>query len=173
MRIAHHTYHAYLVFDTLYGFDETFTPKPQMVEGHTVEADGKIWTLRLRDGLRFHDGTPVFARDAIASIRRFAARDPFGQSLLAATGELSAPDDRTLRFRLTRSFPHLLAALAGSSINHAGYHAGAACQHRSVPPGDGDGWQRTLPLSARQSSMPGNVRHMNGSAVICLAAEEH
>ena len=108
--------HAYLVFDTLYGLDETLTARPQMVEGHTVDRGGTLWTLRLREGLRFHDGTPVIARDAAASIRRFAARDPFGQALMAATGELSAPDDRTLRFRLGKPFPHLPAALAGSSI---------------------------------------------------------
>lgn len=108
--------HAYLVFDTLYGLDETLTARPQMVEGHAVEEGGTLWTLRLREGLRFHDDTPVLARDAVASIRRFAARDPFGQALLAATGELSAPDDRTVRFRLTRPFPHLPAALAGSSV---------------------------------------------------------
>jgi peptide/nickel transport system substrate-binding protein len=107
--------HAYLVFDTLYGLDEGFAPHPQMVEGHTVENDGTLWTLRLREGLRFHDGTPVLARDAVASVRRFGVRDPFGQALMAATGELTAPDDRTLRFRLTRRFPHLPAALAGSS----------------------------------------------------------
>jgi peptide/nickel transport system substrate-binding protein len=107
--------HGYLVFDTLYGLDETFTPRPQMAEEHTVENDGKLWTMRLREGLRFHDGTPVLARDAVASIRRFAARDAFGKSLMAVTDELTATDDRTLRFRLTRPFPHLLAALAGSS----------------------------------------------------------
>lgn len=107
--------HAYLVFDTLYGLDETLTARPQMVEGHTVEKDGTIWTLRLREGLRFHDGTPVLARDAVASIRRFGARDPFGQGLMAATGDISALDDRTMRFRLTKPFPHLPAALAGSS----------------------------------------------------------
>ncbi len=107
--------HAYLVFDTLYGLDEGFAPHPQMVEGHTVEEGGTLWTLRLREGLRFHDGTPVLARDAVASVRRFGARDPFGQALMAATGEVTAPDDRTLRFRLTKRFPHLPAALAGSS----------------------------------------------------------
>ena len=107
--------HGYLVFDTLYGLDETFTAHPQMVEGHKIENDATIWTLRLREGLRFHDGTPVLARDAVASIRRFAARDGFGQALMAVTAELSAPDDRTLRFRLNKPFPHLPAALAGSS----------------------------------------------------------
>jgi peptide/nickel transport system substrate-binding protein len=86
-----------------------------MVEGHEVENEGLLWTLKLRDGLRFHDGAPVLGRDVMASIRRFAARDVFGQSLMAATAELTAPDDRTVRFRLTRRFPHLPEALAGSS----------------------------------------------------------
>jgi peptide/nickel transport system substrate-binding protein len=107
--------HAYMVFDTLYGLDEKLAAHPQMVEGHIVENNGTTWTLRLREGLAFHDGTPVLARDAVASIRRFGARDPFGQALLAVTNELSAPDDRSLRFRLTKPFPHLPAALAGSS----------------------------------------------------------
>src|SRR5262245_49168955 len=49
--------HAGLVFDTLYGMDETLTPRPQMLEGHTTEQDGRLWTLRLRPGLRFHDGS--------------------------------------------------------------------------------------------------------------------
>jgi peptide/nickel transport system substrate-binding protein len=75
--------HGYLVFDTLYGLDETFAVQPQMAQGHTVENDGTLWTIRLREGLRFHDGTPVLARDAAASIRRFAGRDAFGKSLIA------------------------------------------------------------------------------------------
>ncbi len=107
--------HAYMVFDTLYGLDENLTAHPQMVEGHVVESSGTIWTLRLREGLVFHDGTPVLARDAVASIQRFGVRDPFGQALMSVTSELSAPDDRSLRFRLTKPFPHLPAALAGSS----------------------------------------------------------
>ena len=104
--------HAMLVFDTLYGQDEGFTARPQMVEGAEVAADGLDWRLRLRDALRFHDGTPVLARDCVASIRRWGARDGFGQALLAATDELSAPDDRTIRFRLKYPFPLLPDALA-------------------------------------------------------------
>ena len=108
--------HASLVFDTLYGMDDTLTPRPQMLDGHTTEQDGRLWTLRLRPGLRFHDGSPVLARDALASIRRFCVRDSLGQALMAAVDELMAPDDRTLRFRLARPFPLLPAALAGSSF---------------------------------------------------------
>src|SRR6516165_9976696 len=41
--------HAYLVFDTLYGIDTSWTAQPQMVEGHQVEEDGLVWTLTLRE----------------------------------------------------------------------------------------------------------------------------
>jgi len=105
--------HAYLVFDTLYGIDTNWATQPQMVEGHQVDEDGLTWTLTLRDGLRFHDKEPVLARDVVASIRRFAQRISFANALMAATDELSAPDDRAVRFRLKRPFPHLPEALAG------------------------------------------------------------
>src|SRR5215831_748191 len=77
--------HAYLVFDTLYGIDTSWTAQPQMVEGHQVDEDGLIWTLRLREGLRFHDKEPVLARDVVASIRRFAPRVIFASALMDAT----------------------------------------------------------------------------------------
>ena len=47
----------------------------------------------------------------MASIRRWGARDGFGQALLAATDELAAPDDRTITFRLKAPFPLLPDAL--------------------------------------------------------------
>lgn len=107
--------HALLVWDTLYGVDENMRPQPQMVEGHRVENDGKRWTLTLRDGLVFHDGTKVLARDCVASLKRWGTRDAFGQSLMAAIDELSAPDDKTIVFQLKRPFPLLPAALARPS----------------------------------------------------------
>jgi peptide/nickel transport system substrate-binding protein len=56
-----------------------------MVAGHTVEADSKTWKLTLRDGLIFHDGTKVLARDCVASIKRWGVRDVLGQSLMQRT----------------------------------------------------------------------------------------
>ncbi|MCO6419513.1 ABC transporter substrate-binding protein, partial [Siccirubricoccus sp. KC 17139] len=84
--------HGHMVFDTLYGMDAQFRPHPQMVEGHVVENDGRLWTLTLRPGLLWHDGEKVTSRDCVASIRRWAKRDALGQALLDATDELSAPD---------------------------------------------------------------------------------
>jgi len=99
--------HSLLVFDQLYGQDAQFRVQPQMVEGHRIEDDGKRWTLSLRTGLRFHDNTPVLARDCVASIQRWAKRDPAGASLMERTAELTAANDRDIVFRLHRPFPLL------------------------------------------------------------------
>ncbi len=99
------------VFDTLYGYDANFQVQPQMVEGAQVSDEGKTWDLTLRDGLKFHDGTPVLARDCVASIARFCKRDPFGQALAARTDEMSAPSDKVIRIRLKKPFSLLPDAL--------------------------------------------------------------
>ncbi len=104
--------HSLMVYDTLYGWDADLRARPQMAEGHFIENDGREWRIRLRDGLRFHDGEPVRAQDCAASIRRWATRDAFGQALWAQTDECTAADDRTIRFRLKRPFPLLADALA-------------------------------------------------------------
>ncbi|MCQ4159050.1 ABC transporter substrate-binding protein [Roseomonas sp. GC11] len=104
--------HGYLVYDTLYGSDRAYAPQPQLAAGHLVEEDGRRWVITLREGIRFHDGEPIRARDAVASIRRWGRRNAFGQKLLAATEELSALDDRRLQFRLRKPFPLLAHALA-------------------------------------------------------------
>lgn len=108
--------HGYMVFDTLYAMDAGFKPVPQMVEGHRIERDGLQWDLRLRENLWFHDGERVLAKDCVASLRRWARRDPFGATLMEATEELSAPDDRTIRFRLRTPFPLLPMALGKASV---------------------------------------------------------
>ncbi|WP_293796607.1 ABC transporter substrate-binding protein [uncultured Bosea sp.] len=106
--------HGYYVFDMLYGADENLKPQPQMAEGHEVSADGKTWRIKLREGLTFHDGTPVKAIDCAASVKRWTQRDPYGQLLGRAVEEWGAPDDRTIEIKLKRPFPRMLECLAKS-----------------------------------------------------------
>jgi peptide/nickel transport system substrate-binding protein len=107
--------HAFLVFDTLYGHDAAFKTQPQMAAGASTEDGGKTCKIVLRDGLSFHDGTPVLARDCVASIKRWGKRDGFGQAVMAATDDISAADDKTIVFRLKAPFPLLLDALGKST----------------------------------------------------------
>ena len=109
--------HGYLVFDTLYGLDAEQKAEPQMLEGHAVEDDGNRWRLVLRDGLKFHDGEPVRSVDVVASLRRWAARDMFGQALMERVDELAPRDDKTVEVRLKEPFPRLPDALGKPDAN--------------------------------------------------------
>ncbi len=108
--------HAMMIYDTLFGTDAAGGVQPQMADGHVVEDGGRTWRIRLREGLLFHDGAPVLARDCVASILRWGAHNMMGQALMAATAEVLAPDDRTIVFRLERRFPMLAAALGAPGM---------------------------------------------------------
>ncbi|MCR0983750.1 ABC transporter substrate-binding protein [Roseomonas populi] len=102
---------AYMVFDTLVSLDSHGGYRPQMLEGWQVSEDRLTWTFRLRDGLEFHDGTPVTAEDCVASIRRWAARDSFGTQLMRATTEMRVVDSKSFEIRLSRPFAFVVEAL--------------------------------------------------------------
>ena len=106
---------AAMVWETLYGVDSSFTPRPQMCEGHEVSADFRIWTFRLRPGLKFHDGGAVTTRDVIASLHRWMVRDTMGQVISGRLDALEAIDDRNFRFRLNRPFTKMLFAIGKSN----------------------------------------------------------
>ena len=104
--------HGYMVFDTLYGQDSDYQSQPEMLAGHQIDDDFKRWTLTLRDGLRFHDDTPVLARDVVASLKRWGAADPAGRALFGVVDELAAPSDAVITFRMKRPY-RLLPAVLG------------------------------------------------------------
>jgi peptide/nickel transport system substrate-binding protein len=106
------TNHGYYVYDTLYAVDGKMRPKPQMAEGHEASADGRVWRIKLRDGLKFHDNTKVLAEDCTASLERFCKIDEFGKLLGRVVDKFVAADDRTIEIRLTKPFPLMLDVLA-------------------------------------------------------------
>jgi peptide/nickel transport system substrate-binding protein len=106
---------AALVWDMLYGLDASLQPQRQMVESEEVSDDGQVWTFRLRSGLKFHDGEPVRAKDVVASLARWSARDPMGLMLKAIQNELTAIDDKTFKWALKQPYPKMLFALGKSS----------------------------------------------------------
>ena len=61
--------HGYMVYDTLLAIDANFKVQPQMADWK-VSDDKLTYTFTLRDGLKWHDGTPVTAEDCVASLKR-------------------------------------------------------------------------------------------------------
>jgi peptide/nickel transport system substrate-binding protein len=107
--------HATMIYDVLLARDENQVPRPQMAENWTVSPDNLVWRFTLREGLLFHDGSPVTAADVVASLRRWAQRDAHGRQIWAATASLEANDARTLTWTLSRPYGLMLFALSKPS----------------------------------------------------------
>ena len=60
-----------MYLDFLFGWDSNFDVQPQMIGEWSVSGDAKEFSLVLRDGLSFHDGTPVTVDDVLASMERW------------------------------------------------------------------------------------------------------
>ncbi len=106
--------HAYMIYDVLVAVDGNFAPQPQMADW-TISDDGLVYTFTLRDGLKFHDGTPVTMADAEASLKRWAQKDSGGQIIMDKTESLTATDDKTLVWTLKEPFAPLLDTLGKQS----------------------------------------------------------
>lgn len=107
-------YHGALIYDTLFGHDVDGVARPQMVRDYTVSDDGLVWSFTLREGLAFHDGQPVTARDCVASVERWGARDGAGQHLFQSVTEVAATSEDSFTITLSRPYP-LLADWLGKS----------------------------------------------------------
>ena len=62
------TWHGYMIYDTLLATDADNKIQPQMADKWEISPDGKTYTFTLRDGLKWHDVTPVKAEDCVTSV---------------------------------------------------------------------------------------------------------
>lgn len=104
--------HGLMIWDTLYGVTTKLEPRPQMVAGDEVLDNGRTWRFTLRDGLFFHDGTPVRSPDCIASIQRWGKRRGLGQRMLAQTTAMVPVSDTVFEIRMTKPYALMRQALS-------------------------------------------------------------
>ncbi|MGR4932696.1 ABC transporter substrate-binding protein [Bradyrhizobium sp. CAR08] len=109
--------HALAIYDTLFSVDSKFMPQPQMVGKWGVSDDKKSYTFELRDGLAWHDGTPVTAGDCVASIRRWTQVSPAGRLILERTKDITKKDDKTFTIELKEPLGLLIDLLAAPTVS--------------------------------------------------------
>jgi peptide/nickel transport system substrate-binding protein len=98
--------------------DNKLKLQPRLAESWKPNADGSVWTFKIRQGVKFHDGTPMTAQDVASSIN--ALSDPKNGSNALSTfagvlskGSAKATDDSTVQFELDSpngNFPYLLSS---------------------------------------------------------------
>jgi peptide/nickel transport system substrate-binding protein len=106
--------HGYMVYDTLVATDSNFKIEPQMADWK-VSDDKLTYTFTLRDGLKWHDGTPVTAEDCVASLKRWAKVDGMGQKLMDFTASLEATDAKTITLKLKEPYGLVLDSIGKPS----------------------------------------------------------
>src|SRR5436853_4598263 len=110
------TYVGRIVFasicDKLFDIDEKLNIVPQLALGHETSADGKAVTIKLRPGVKFHDGEPLDAEAAKFSFERhLTMTGSFRKPELAAVDRVEVVDPLTVRLVLNAPFSPLIAQL--------------------------------------------------------------
>ncbi|MBI1775752.1 MAG: ABC transporter substrate-binding protein [Proteobacteria bacterium] len=107
--------HGFMVYDQLFAQNVKGEVKPQMVESWKASPDGLTWSFVLRPGLKWHDGTPVTAKDVAPSIKRWGARIAAGQILMTRVADIVALDERTFEIKLKDKFGPVVDMLGASA----------------------------------------------------------
>jgi peptide/nickel transport system substrate-binding protein len=112
------------VYETL--VDMTWDPQrkavvmsPLLAESWTVSPDGKVYTFRLRRGVKFHDGTPFTAEDVKATFERNRGLRMRASWQVQPIETIDTPDDYTVVIRLESRFTPFLMAMARAYIMSA------------------------------------------------------
>ena len=106
--------HGYMVYDTLLATDANFKIQPQMADWK-ISDDKLTYTFTLRDGLKWHDGTPVTAEDCVASLKRWGKVDGMGQKLMDFTASIEATDPKTITLKLKEPYGLVLESIGKPS----------------------------------------------------------
>ncbi|CCM79851.1 ABC transporter substrate-binding protein [Rhizobium mesoamericanum] len=108
--------HAYLIYDKLFEMDESGSPQPELAEKVEASSNLKSFTISLRKGLKFSDGSPLTTDDVIQSLKRWSSRDVTGLLFAARLKNMSKLDDQTFRIEMSEPFdvPEALAGITGN-----------------------------------------------------------
>ncbi len=106
------------IFEGLVKADEDGNFQPALAESYEISADATVFTFRLRQGVKFHNGSAMTAEDVVYTLDRCRGTDT-GVPLLAAYGQIAsvtAADDYTVEIKLSEPNIEFLAYLTTAVI---------------------------------------------------------
>src|SRR5215831_10596239 len=84
----------------LFTRDKNYQPIPMLAEGYTVSADNKVFNIRLRHGVIFHNGKEMTSEDVVASLNRWLKVSTYGKALAPKVEGIRATDKYAIEVRL-------------------------------------------------------------------------
>jgi peptide/nickel transport system substrate-binding protein len=101
------------MFETLYTFDKGWNVTPLLAENlPEISADGKTYTIKLRSGIKFHDGSDMTSDDVVASLNRWIKLASRGKQVAGFVDAIAATDPSTVTITLKQPYAPLTSLLA-------------------------------------------------------------
>jgi peptide/nickel transport system substrate-binding protein len=101
------------IFETLYTWGDGWRIRPLLAASDPeISADGRIYTIPLREGVRFHNGSVMTSADVLASLNRWVTVAQRGKQTKEYIEAVTAPDQKTIRISLIKPFAPLLSFLS-------------------------------------------------------------
>ena len=148
------------MFDTLIYMnpDGSEEPEPRIADSWEISEDGLTYTFNIRDGIKFHDGTPLTAEDAAFSLMMYKNSD-YQSANVDGLDYAEAVDEHTVVCHLTNPYSPFLLGVSACHIASKAYHDSVSEDiFASQPVGCG-------PYQF--------VSHTNGSNVVLKAFDEY
>jgi peptide/nickel transport system substrate-binding protein len=103
---------AYHVFEQLFALDNDLVARPMLARDYEVSDDLKTYTIRLREGVKFHDGSTMDAEDVVASMERWGTLSGIGMATFEKVQDVRAVDGSTVEVSFKEAFSPLVNNLA-------------------------------------------------------------
>ncbi|MFI4987402.1 MAG: ABC transporter substrate-binding protein [Alphaproteobacteria bacterium] len=125
------------VYDGLLEYNLALEAQPSLAESWAVSGDGKTITFKLRQGVKFHDGTPFTSADVKYSILDLLKKvHPRAAVTFRALLDIETPDSYTAVFKLSAPAPYMMRALSGYESPIVSKHLFENTDPRSNPTAD-------------------------------------
>lgn len=103
-----------LMFEPLFVFNEKLEVVPHLAESYQISPDGLSWTLTLKKGVKFHDGTPFNAEAAKFSLEKLMAGSQ--GRMLKMIDKVEVLNEYTVVVKLKQPYPLLSHTLASYNV---------------------------------------------------------
>ncbi|MGE5673712.1 MAG: ABC transporter substrate-binding protein [Mycobacterium leprae] len=106
------------VYATLFEFNEKFEPTPYIADKWSASADGLVWTINLKQGIKFTNGDPLNADDVVFTLGAIMDKDYQGPRSLDAVKSITKKDDNTVIVTLKEPFAPILSDINYGILDH-------------------------------------------------------
>lgn len=101
----------YNIYEPLFAMNENYEPTPVLAESYEVSEDGMVYTIKIRQGVKFHNGEELNADDVVASMNRWLTVSPKASTLIGGS-VFEKVDDYTIQLTVNEAASDIMMILA-------------------------------------------------------------